>query len=75
MRQREPTEWVVFRLPADSRGVAMNAICSQDEWDLMERTQPGQNKIVRGNIASETEAERLVRSLITPEDPKSKRKR
>lgn len=75
MRIKEPTAWVVYSLPANREGVAMNAMCSQDEWDTMERDRPGEHVLVRGQIASETEAERLVRSLLTPDLSKSKRKR
>lgn len=75
MRLKEPTAWVVYRLPSNKQGIEMNAICSQDEWDLLEREHPGENHLVRGQISSETEAERLVRSLLTPDLSKTKRKR
>lgn len=75
MRLKEPTEWVVYRLPSNTEGIAMNAMCSQDEWDAMEREHPGQQLLVRGRIESETEAEKLVRSLLTPDLSKTKRRR
>jgi hypothetical protein len=75
MRLQEPTAWVVYRLPLNKLGVEMNAMCSQDEWEALEREHPGQHVLVRGRIASETEAEKLVRSLIEPDLSKTKRKR
>lgn len=75
MRIKEPTAWVVYQMPTNTSGVAMNAICTQDEWEQMEREQPGELQLVREHINSETEAERLVRSLLTPDLSKSKRKR
>ncbi len=75
MRLREPTAWVVYRLPKNKLGVEMNAMCSQDEWLDLQREHPGQQTLVREKIASETEAERLVRSLLEPDLSKSKSKR
>ena len=75
MRLKEPTAWVVYRLPSNKQGVEMNAMCSQDEWAVMEREHPGQQVLVREQIESETEAEKLVRSLLMPDLSKTKRKR
>jgi hypothetical protein len=38
-----------------------NAVCDQAEWDAMEAASPGVNRLIRGGIASEAEAERLAR--------------
>ncbi len=75
MRLKEPTVWAVYQLPTNKQGVQMNVICSQDEWEVLDREHPGINVLVRDQIPSETEAERLVRSLTVPDLSKSSRKR
>jgi hypothetical protein len=40
----------------------MSAVCEQEEWEAMERAQPGYHTLVLAGIASEGEAERLARS-------------
>ena len=39
-----------------------NAVCSQAEWDEIERARPGHHSLIRAGVASEAEAERLARS-------------
>lgn len=38
-----------------------NAICDQAEWDAMEAAAPGVNRLIRGGIMNEAEAERFAR--------------
>ena len=38
------------------------ALCSQREWDEMDRVQPGRFTLIRAGITNEGEAERLARS-------------
>ena len=54
--------WVVFRMTVHKRVERMTAVCTQTEWDAMERSRPGYHQIVRGGIATEVEAEMLARN-------------
>jgi hypothetical protein len=38
-----------------------NAVCTQREWDAMERARPGYHALIRAAVANEGEAERLAR--------------
>jgi hypothetical protein len=67
--------WVVYRMPVQGKGGGMTALCSQREWEDMDRTQPGRYTLVRAGISNEGEAERLARSTpplpppVTPPPP------
>jgi hypothetical protein len=54
--------WVVYRMPVQGKGGGMTALCSQQEWEEMDRSQPGRYTLVRAGIANEGEAERLARN-------------
>jgi hypothetical protein len=60
--------WVVYRMPVQGKSGGMTAFCSQQEWEAMDRAEPGRYTLVRAGIASEGEAERLARStpLLPP---------
>lgn len=66
MRTSESIVWVVYRMASFSKHIGRNAVCTQDEWDAKERTNPGHNTLIRGGITNEGEAERLARDLQTP---------
>lgn len=66
MREREPTEWVVYRTASRATGDGQSAICSQQEWNAMEAATPGVHVLVKEHIGNEATAERLARSLIVP---------
>ena len=53
--------WVVYSRAIRGTAEPMNAVCSQAEWEAMERDQPGQQTLIRAGIGSEGEAERLAR--------------
>ena len=53
--------WVVYQMPVHGRAELINAVCEQKEWDAMELAQPGHFTLVRANIVSEAEAEKLAR--------------
>src|SRR5688500_8594865 len=53
--------WAVYLRTMDRQVEPRHAVCSQDEWDTMERARPGYHRLVRGGIASEREAELLAR--------------
>jgi hypothetical protein len=52
--------WVVYK-SRHSGPDGSNAVCEQEEWDAMERNDPGMNTLIRAGISSEAEAERLAR--------------
>jgi len=75
MRIAEPTEWVVYRAAMIGKLGGHNAICSQQEWEALERTHTGIHTLIREKIPSESQAEQLARSLQTlPPVPKAPRK-
>ena len=37
----QPTRWVVFRMALVGGLAGRNAVCTQAEWDRMERGRPG----------------------------------
>jgi hypothetical protein len=61
MRTTRTTVWVVYQAAVKGMERGPNAICDQAEWDAMEAAAPGVNRLIRGGIASEAEAERLAR--------------
>lgn len=66
MRIQLPDVWVVYQTTLTKSLGQRTLICTQAEWDAMERDHPGHQTLVRGRIANEPEAERLVRSLLPP---------
>jgi hypothetical protein len=57
----EALQWAVYLMTLHNKP-SMRAVCEQSEWDKMERIRPGYHHLIRGNIASEVEAELLARS-------------
>ena len=57
----EGQAWVVYQIPVRGRAELINAVCEQKEWEAMELAQPGHFTLVRANIVSEAEAEKLAR--------------
>ncbi len=53
--------WVVYLMTLNKLPTGMRAVCSQAEWDAMERARPGYHTLIREGIASEAEAELLAR--------------
>lgn len=54
--------WVVYSMPVRGNDSGVVALCSQREWDAMDRAQPGRFTLIRAGITNEGEAERLARS-------------
>ena len=76
MRQVDDSgPWVVYLMPVHKQAEPMNAVCSQDEWDAMERTRPGHHPLVQAGIASEREAELLARGTSGDSKPRQSRPR
>jgi len=61
----KPISWVVYRMMTrvKRKTTAVGAVCEQEEWEAMERAQPGQQPLIRSGISTEGEAERLARSI------------
>lgn len=57
--------WVVFLMTIHKRTERTRAVCTQNEWDAMERSRPGYHQLVRSGIATEVEAEMLARDRPT----------
>lgn len=60
-RSTEPEAWVVYRALVRGKPEGMIAVCPQDEWEAMQRAQPGHHTLIRDGITNEGEAERLAR--------------
>jgi hypothetical protein len=58
---QKEASWVVYQTHIDGRTHAAKAVCSQAEWDAMDRADPGRFTLVLSGIATEAEAERLAR--------------
>jgi hypothetical protein len=54
--------WVVYRMTIHGKASGANAVCQQDEWDAMERAQPGYHTLILAGVTNEGEAERMARS-------------
>lgn len=61
MRPSEAGGWVVYLMPLKAGQDPVRAICSQAEWEAMDRAKPGHFTLVQGGLANEGEAERLAR--------------
>jgi hypothetical protein len=61
MRTTRATVWVVYQAAVKGMETGPNAVCDQAEWDAMEVAAPGANRLIRGGITNEAEAERLAR--------------
>ena len=67
----KPTRWVVYRMALLGGHPGHNAVCSQAEWEALERDRPGRHTLIQAGIDNEGQAERLARSLQSPpETPK-----
>lgn len=58
---RRAESWVIYRLVIDGAVTGSTGVCEQDEWEAMERDQPGGTFVVQSGIADEGVAERLAR--------------
>jgi len=61
MRTTRTSVWVVYQAAVKGMEKGPNAICDQAEWAAMEAVAPGANRLIRGGITNEAEAERLAR--------------
>lgn len=57
----DTVSWVVYKMMLYGKDSRANAVCSQSEWNEMERQRPGYHTLVRSRIPTEGEAEILAR--------------
>jgi hypothetical protein len=63
MRKQKLVEaWVVYKMTVWGKVPGANAVCEQAEWDEMQRERPGHHTLIRGGMASESEAEKVARA-------------
>ena len=65
-QSRGAGSWVVYQSAVKGQPTGPNAVCDQAEWDAMEAAAPGVNRLIRGGIANEAEAERPKRPRSRP---------
>lgn len=53
--------WAVYQSPMKGTPLGMQVVCTQAEWEAMDRAKPGVYTLVQGHIGNEGEAERLAR--------------
>ena len=63
--------WVIFRMAPVGGVPGPNAVCSQQEWEKMERDHPGARSLIRSGIANEGEAEQLARGTSGDRKPRA----
>jgi hypothetical protein len=68
---KEPESWVVYQ-SVDGPRMGMKSVCEASEWDAMQSAQSTAVKLIKKNIGSESEAEKLARG--TSGDPKKRRR-
>ena len=74
MRKTEQaTSWAVYQIAIHGEP-GPNVVCTQAEWDTIEKAHPGMHRLVRGNITNECEAERLARGT-SGDDPRAARRK
>jgi len=60
-KQERIETWVVYFMTIHKHTDKTCAVCNQSEWDAMDLARPGYHQLIRGGIATETEAETLAR--------------
>jgi hypothetical protein len=59
---KKPVTWVVYERLIKGVPSGSNSVCEQREWDEMEAQRPGDNVLIKSEIANEGEAERFART-------------
>jgi hypothetical protein len=62
--------WVVYTVPTNDPAAAPKAVCTAAEWAALERDRPGVYALVRADIPTEPEAERLARGAAGADEPR-----
>jgi hypothetical protein len=56
--------WVVFGAVIRGKPTGLAAVCSDGEWQAMERGEPGCRLLIKSGIATEGEAEWIARATV-----------
>ena len=70
MRRRKIETWVVYR--NNNKQMPSNAVCTQGEWEHLEKEYPGIHAIIQGGFSSEGEAEKLARGTSGDRVPRAR---
>jgi hypothetical protein len=70
MRMPNATGWAVYLVPVKGDQEPARAICTQAEWEAMDRDRPGYFTLVRGGLTNEGQAERLARGTAGEKPPR-----
>ena len=70
-----PTTWVVYHMTLPGNAVGGNVMCSQQEWDRIEKARPGYHTLLYSGIKTEQEAERLARGAAGDTKPRGDKKK
>jgi hypothetical protein len=63
--------WAVYWMPMKPGQDPVRAICSQAEWEAMDRAKPGFYTLIEGNLTNEGQAERLARGNAGATPPRA----
>ena len=63
--------WVIYQAIISGVASGPQSVCTQKEWEKMEREHPGARSIIRGGISNEGEAERLARGTSGDKKPRA----
>jgi hypothetical protein len=63
MRQAKVGVWAVYHKAIKGVPDGLRAVCRQDEWEALDRAQPGVHTLIAGDLTNEGEAERLARGM------------
>jgi hypothetical protein len=69
-KTKSPNSWVIYQTVRQGVVSGVNGLCQQNEWEKMERSNPGAQVLIQGGIASEGEAERLARGASGDTKPR-----
>jgi hypothetical protein len=65
------TAWAVYRMRLHGNAVGGNVVCSQAEWDAIEKSQPGYHTLLHSWLKTEQEAEKLARGTAGDTKPRN----
>lgn len=64
--RKSNTTWVVYEMLNRGKPSGVNAVCDQEEWDAMQRLQPGLHPLIQAGIQNEGQAEQIARTTRPP---------
>jgi hypothetical protein len=66
----QASSWAVYRIAAQGKEPATNAMCDQGDWAEIERLSAGRCVLIRSHVTNEGEAERLARGTSGDAKPR-----